>query len=188
MTRDKIFALLGLSSDGECDVPSPDYGVDPEELYVNTARYLLTQNRSLLMIASAGVTGAGRMALLPFWVPHWNCHFPGQNFSSYAPQSKYNASGKTDVSTRSSSENALLAQGCLIDHADEFFCRDDHLGGRGPEEYTRLQYEWLEHAREFVSTSHDQYQSAETGFEVLWHTLIANTDEHGPPVPSSYGS
>jgi hypothetical protein len=68
--RDKIFALLGLASDGEELVPLPNYKQSLESIHKEMARAILLSKKSpkILILRSSDRAPHER---LPSWVPDW---------------------------------------------------------------------------------------------------------------------
>lgn len=70
--RDKVYALLGLSSDGQELIPLPDYKNTLESIYLHICLSLLKLKECLGIITlRCGVEKEGRTRSLPSWVPEW---------------------------------------------------------------------------------------------------------------------
>ena len=66
--QDKIYALLGLATDGSIEQIKPDYEKSVEQLFTETMRFLLRTGDPLYTLHLAG-TGTMRKYELPSWVP-----------------------------------------------------------------------------------------------------------------------
>jgi hypothetical protein len=72
--RDKVFALLGLATDGDRLIRA-DYTISVKELYIHTAVQILQTYENLDLHSSVSIR---RTLDLPSWVPDWRT-FPGSN-------------------------------------------------------------------------------------------------------------
>jgi hypothetical protein len=70
--RDILFGLLGLISDPEFAGQPPNYAEPVEALYTRTARYFITQTKSLSVLQYAGTGYKRTLKDLPSWVPDWS--------------------------------------------------------------------------------------------------------------------
>ncbi|MCJ1306637.1 hypothetical protein MMC25_000280 [Agyrium rufum] len=68
--RDKIYALMGLSSDGNVYAPHIDYSQPYEVVYRNFAKLFVQNGHGIELLYQAGVTSDSEN--LPSWVPDWN--------------------------------------------------------------------------------------------------------------------
>jgi hypothetical protein len=69
--RDKIFALLGMAEDVDETSISTDYTATVQELFIETARQLLTLCKSTLLLTAAGIGYERPLQNLPSWTPDW---------------------------------------------------------------------------------------------------------------------
>lgn len=70
--RDKIYALLGLSSDGDGIVPSPNYYQPWELVYAQAAENIIAGQGKIGAILLAGYKNSKGSVNLPTWVPNWS--------------------------------------------------------------------------------------------------------------------
>lgn len=73
--RDKIYALIGLASDGDLVVPLPSYSQLWEESYKDAAEYIIAGQGKVMALLLAGRNDlrkqSDRKRQLPSWVPNW---------------------------------------------------------------------------------------------------------------------
>ena len=67
--KDHIFALVGISSDGDHPAYRPDYTREVKEVYGEVAWTTINQYSSLHILSAAGLQGG--IANLPSWIPDW---------------------------------------------------------------------------------------------------------------------
>lgn len=68
-TRDKIFALLGLTYNGTAIAPMPNYAQPLSDLRLEMTLSAISMSKSLDVIALLG--NSGRAQVEPTWVPNW---------------------------------------------------------------------------------------------------------------------
>lgn len=84
--RDRIFALIGICSDGTTLVPTPNYSQSPEEVSRDLTRAVLLQNRRLDVIFLASRMRKERK--LSISIPTWTLDWCSENLSADVYQSK----------------------------------------------------------------------------------------------------
>ena len=67
--KDHIFALVGISSDGNHPAYRPDYTREVKEIYTSFAWTSINQYSSLQILSAAGLQGG--ISNLPSWTPDW---------------------------------------------------------------------------------------------------------------------
>ena len=67
--KDHVFALVGISSDGDHPAYRPDYRREVEDVYREVAWTTINQYTSLHMLSAAGLQDG--IANLPSWTPDW---------------------------------------------------------------------------------------------------------------------
>ena len=67
--KDKIYALLGLATD-KVGI-EPDYNKSVEEVYIDTAKKIITSSGNLDLLNASGIFTEGTGHDLPSWVPDW---------------------------------------------------------------------------------------------------------------------
>ena len=89
---DHIFALVGISSDGDHPAYRPDYTREIREVYGSFAWTTITQYSSLHILSAAGLQDG--MPNLPSWIPDWTVS-PQVFFYGLAFPTAFQASGRT---------------------------------------------------------------------------------------------
>jgi Heterokaryon incompatibility protein (HET) len=67
--KDKVFALIGLATDGSVDSPNPDYSKSVELIYKETTKDIITRASSLAILEYAGISKL--QMRLPSWCLDW---------------------------------------------------------------------------------------------------------------------
>jgi len=100
-SRDKIYALQGIASDGSDPRLKIDYSDEilPKDVYLNTAKYLLTQEVPLCILHLAGIGYTRNLNDLPSWVPDWSSS-PKPLAVRIGSNSIYRASGERNAEIR----------------------------------------------------------------------------------------
>jgi hypothetical protein len=195
--RDKIFGILGLTSDGSDLIPSPDYGQELEEILREiTIKRLQQGNGSsapgpmdLICIDNPKVP---RSADVPSWVTDWRSLWRSQEGSLRSSRtlrgmkSEYHACGYSTAAAAFSDDGMILIvsgfvfdtiQG-LSDRAVEKQDESTLALGESPtgnEIPTRL-------------LSIDVYGSKAMLYEAIWRSLVQDrTSEHTVKAPAVFG-
>jgi hypothetical protein len=99
--RDRIFALLNISSNTNDNALAPDYNKPVEAVFVDATRHMLTKNGPLIsLLFSAGIGYDRALGMLPSWVPDWSTEIPSMSFGISTENAVvldyevYNACGK----------------------------------------------------------------------------------------------
>lgn len=111
--RDKIFALLGLTSDGDKLVPLPNYRQPMEDILREMTRKMIISEKSLDFICIKGVEKV-ETSNQPSWVPDW-LNFWTQSktwFDTLYTSKVLNHRGLLSPTT---DEKALVVKGCAFD-------------------------------------------------------------------------
>jgi hypothetical protein len=69
--REKIFGLLGLTTDSKLLALTPSYNASVQEVYTMWTRHLLL-NGAPLVLYIAGTGFSRKLGDLPSWVPDWS--------------------------------------------------------------------------------------------------------------------
>jgi hypothetical protein len=69
--RDKVYALLGVTTNIPTQALLPDYGKSVEQVYTDVAQYFITNGESFFTMKYAGVGHGRAIEGLPSWVPDW---------------------------------------------------------------------------------------------------------------------
>ncbi|KAJ4371627.1 hypothetical protein N0V83_004847 [Neocucurbitaria cava] len=86
--KDKIYGLLGLATD-KVRI-EPDYNKSVEDVYIETAKRIITSSGNLDLLNASGILNEGSEYHLPSWVPDWTVdhHFALDHMLS--PSEPYN--------------------------------------------------------------------------------------------------
>jgi hypothetical protein len=76
LKRDRLFALVGLASDGNESEFEPDYDSDFSAIVMRFAEAFVRQGRGLQLLYRAGTTDAKQDPKLPSWIPDWTSNRP----------------------------------------------------------------------------------------------------------------
>jgi hypothetical protein len=127
--HDRVYALLGLSSDRDNAELCPNYEISVAEAYIKTARHLLTRKKSILILHRAGIENTLYLkdvdpseSELPSWVPYWHSRPALEDALCFGNGwAKYKASGSYSPSVSSPEDNheTLVLSGILVDIIDE---------------------------------------------------------------------
>ncbi|PVH70582.1 HET-domain-containing protein [Cadophora sp. DSE1049] len=180
--RDKIFGLLGLTSDGLGIIT--DYSLDVKAVFTDVAARLINHDQNLDLICQSQWQSFGnpeRRQDLPTWVPDFT--WPGKGKFLFAQRGIFSA-GRADCSVpvQFDSSGNLLLRGYLISSissdkdAFEVLTRDYHGIWRGPAEYETM-IDWWTKAG---FTDKEYSPTTEDSFQAFWRTIAA--DCRGPFV------
>jgi hypothetical protein len=73
LSRDRLFALLGLASDGNDPKFEPDYDSSLEEIVLRFAQVFVRQGRGIDLLYRAGLNRSDKFAS---WIPDWTTERP----------------------------------------------------------------------------------------------------------------
>lgn len=94
-SRDKVFALGNMVSliniTEQTDI-RPDYGLTVHQVYIRTARYILSRQSNFILL-QCGIGYKRSISDLPSWVPDWTTRQPQSNETGGSPGQAYNACG-----------------------------------------------------------------------------------------------
>lgn len=76
LSRDRLFALVGLSSDGNEPDFEPDYNSSFPDIVLKFARAFVRQGRGIQLLYRAGLCGPEEDVRFPSWVPDWTSKRP----------------------------------------------------------------------------------------------------------------
>jgi hypothetical protein len=178
-SRDKIYAVLGLSCDAQRLVAAPDYSLSIEDFYKQFIVLIVKEYNSLEFLSIAGLPVYHRRKnlSLPSWTPDWD-HRKGSTLNSNIHQiweaSLTAASGnKPGRASFSNDFNVLTVQGICVDIIDGM----SHSVWR---ERTRFPGYPLQQAQ----CQTQKYKSALDVVDIASHTPIENP--HSPRRPSIF--
>ncbi|RYP13310.1 hypothetical protein DL765_006933 [Monosporascus sp. GIB2] len=118
--RDKVYALLNLAYDRpSLNPPIPDYNLATEEVYLQTARFVLSTPDQFTMLSFAGIGSPRQFSRLPSWVPDWTSPPKGVPLTTSSDNMLdfvYHASGSLSpiIQTPSSPHSPLLTLAAIF--------------------------------------------------------------------------
>jgi hypothetical protein len=174
-SRDKVFALLGLSSEKDRSAILPDYTKPAVEVYTAVAKHIIQSEESLnvlMYFKPSELTG------LPSWVPDWNM----SGVSSYLtrPTGK-GASGDSKPIVEFLHDSKIKVRGWVLDEVKEI--SPEEYDAENPSisisEFEKLAYKTLQ--------ENPTREEIERLSEVFWRCLVADTTlDCEFPAPDSY--
>ena len=124
--RDKVFALLGLSTEGSKQLLTPDYSLSIRETFIKVAKFFMRDKKLDILCHAQGTRSAH---CLPSWVPDWSFPLPedvlghgkdirlGHN-TDIITRYKAGSSATSNFSVEEDSD-ALIAEGKMFDSVAE---------------------------------------------------------------------
>jgi len=201
--RDKVYAMLGLSSDNSWQVIQPDYEhKTTKEVYIEAAMFILGTSDPLSFLPFAG-TGDGPSTSiegLPSWVPDWSSP-PGasaldQPLHNHYEKTQYYASLFSDPEVSlDSSTNILTLGGAVVDQVVSLAptCHFPPLKGTGPIETYGTPFHpaqisnFIEWHDESVLVAFGATKLRASKEEDFWRTLIGDMTPSSRPAPAQLG-
>ncbi|KAM0286870.1 hypothetical protein ACHAO9_007995 [Fusarium lateritium] len=107
LCRDRIYALLGLASDGDNAAFKPDYESRLEDILQRVACEFVRQGKGMQMLYYAGLSGPR----FPSWIPDWTVQRPSSLSENVGSGKLFLASGLQEPEMEFNSETAQLAVG-----------------------------------------------------------------------------
>jgi hypothetical protein len=182
--RDKIFGVVGLSTNFEAIIPAPDYSQSPAELFTEVTIRFLKLSKSLYFLIEA-CTSDDSSKEYPSWVTDWS-RPPILDFSvSLAKRFRADRGSKCTYKV-SADRKELRVKGVRVDSVDrtQLAAIEAYRYGRVP---IRERIPGWQASCAAASTL-QSYATGETVQEALWRTLSWNveaTDRHSAPMETS---
>ncbi|KAH8682947.1 heterokaryon incompatibility protein-domain-containing protein [Tricladium varicosporioides] len=168
--RDKVYGLLGLTSDTHKGEITPDYNQTCQQIYIEAAKLCIYKYRSLAMLCC--VRNPKGLSGLPSWIPDWNTVSHTRETLGFKPSEKYAAAGTTTPHFRISTDNCTLhVRGKTIDRIKVLGMPIWHSDIPDNKE---VQEEWRTLAR-----SASPYFTGEMYPTILWRLLLADGQTRG---------
>jgi len=195
--RDKIYALLGLVTD-DLDLRAwVDYRKPTEQLYLETARFLLSQEESPLQILNYAGTGYPwnpEFASLPSWVPDLSCPPNTSSLDGGIQPFPYKACGRLQHDAQlllSAPPGQIRLRGSQADEI-AFLAQNNNFslnGATDAEMQTFFQDRalWLKNCLSLIQDHvPDPYHTLQPRAEAFWRTLLGDRTVEGRPAPAEY--
>ncbi|KAF2474923.1 uncharacterized protein BDR25DRAFT_255455 [Lindgomyces ingoldianus] len=96
--RDRLFALIGLASDGNEDSFKPNYDCPLETIVLSYAHGFILQGRAMQLLYSAGLNG--QCSRFPSWIPDWTVNIPTGLHELSDGGRSFSAGGSYDVKVK----------------------------------------------------------------------------------------
>lgn len=117
LSRDRLFALLGLASDGNEAEFEPDYDSPLEEVVLKFARVFVRQGRGMQMLYRAGL--GHRSERFPSWIPDWTVKRASSLHDSSEGGISFAASGPQQCKIKCiPNTDELLVEGYEVDEIE----------------------------------------------------------------------
>lgn len=152
----------------------PHYERDVSKAYIGIARYILEHSSNLLLLAHREGEDFQSIPSLPSWVPDWNVKGTfGLGITGYE---RFSTATGTEayVKPEISEQNILTLRAAKLDTVVQVGETKEEVGRGMPF------VQWLD----ILNHTEQLYHTGESRQEVLWRSLITNTDKDGKiPVP-----
>lgn len=188
--RDKLYALLGLSSDGQDPALRPDYAKPLSQVYKELFKFIVTRDKRLDIICASQPSG---VPTIPCWIPNWFDKWRYSTFGlrpspssagtnawaaeTYSTKTLYNAAGDTEADCYiSDGESACFkVRGVPV-------CPLKRVGTPSYIMH-KVPAEWTEMVAQYKDITGKE---APQGFleDMFWRTLIADPSRIGDRTPS----
>jgi hypothetical protein len=117
LSRDRLFALLGLASDGNEAEFEPDYDSPLEDVVLKFARVFVRQGRGMQMLYRAGLSHQSHR--FPSWIPDWTIKKPSSLHDSSEGGVSFAASGPQQGKIKCIPDtDELLVEGYKVDEIE----------------------------------------------------------------------
>ena len=202
--RDKVFALLGITTDESQKIIKPDYSksVSIQNVYLETARYIFSCNDDPLCVLSyAGIGYQNRMTGLQSWVPDWT-HLPcatplaipgyhGTDVYCASSKKKPCITFKPSLTLGAIIVDEIARLGSTLSRPDDNYLYD-FCNIEIRINYFEEQYNWHKEAHRLAVQSTKKtypFKSDQVLLEAFWRTLIGDSDITlmTRPAPTTYG-
>ena len=191
--RDRIFALLGLATDGEDSRLAPNYQLSVVEVYTRTAIYLLETSRAMWVLYMG--YGNGPSPTRPSWVPNWECR-EALNFRRFFglredAHHAYKAAGTKEFKFRFATGcNRLIITGMKLDTitATTSMCKPIKVPSVDETQIhlSRRISEFIEEARSLAMSLTTSFSDSEEWYAAFWRTLCGNYSGDEYPAPKHW--
>jgi Heterokaryon incompatibility protein (HET) len=196
--RDKVFAILGITRDGQNWRSRPDYHASIEDVYIQSVvrmvrtQQLLKTKMVLDFLHLAGIGWPQRLKFLPSWVPDWSRR-TGRSFlyvtdGEWQFQAAGNSKPKINVDAIS---RKITLEGMLIGTVNvvsaPFPFDTNPSAGLDIRGAHRVALDWLKETMQ-LCRDHQEHVSVGEGWkETYWRTLVANMTVDGNKATPQYG-
>ncbi|KAI4266436.1 MAG: hypothetical protein L6R38_008741 [Xanthoria sp. 2 TBL-2021] len=185
--RDRVYAIMGIAADKQLSTTlGVDYSLSTEQVFEDTARYLIGRKASIEVLYEAG--GPKNLTRLPSWAPDW---IIGPQSSLRGYEDVYNASGRsTSLMEFDESGRRLHVRGFVVDEIQELGTilvwseRPSSMTDDKP--WHRIS-EFLEESTSMIQGLGDHYTpKGGSTAEAFWRTLIGNKTFKDKSTPRAW--
>jgi Heterokaryon incompatibility protein (HET) len=187
--RDKVYAVLGISTTDVQEAIPIDYGKTVDQVYLEAAHYLISIGELFSLITFAGATSPSQVDTIPTWVPNFrrNCHTSGPIKGYYC------ATAQLEPIIRCRDPRTLVVARIRVDTIAtlsdvlDFPIEEDLRHTSAFERISAWYEQVLDLCRERRRNPkvYGAFQSEE---KALWRTLIGNRAMNQHPAPAIYAS
>ncbi|KAH7202459.1 hypothetical protein DER44DRAFT_669606 [Fusarium oxysporum] len=170
LARDRLFALLGLASDGNDAAFEPDYSSPLRDILLRFCRVFIRQGKGMQLLYRAGLTGN----CFPSWIPDWTVERPSSISDYLNGGMPFSASGSQQPKmTCTPDSDELAVEGYAVDTIERV------------SEASNLEKEWRDYFREIeeMVKSLDLGLNSTLATELKWKVPIAGAEHPTVAVP-----
>jgi hypothetical protein len=175
--RDRIFAILGFSSDSAALSIHSNYEKTCRAVYLEVAEVILKQANTLDILYA--ISGPKNLKAVPSWVPDWSVPIP----STFGPRQigKFMASGRNSrcsptFCSDKFGNRLLVLKGYRVDTVEVIMSRQWDPLWDVRSHYDSHIHEFNQSFRRLGQGGKTAYESDEDRHEALWKTPIADCD------------
>jgi hypothetical protein len=198
--RDKVYALLGLTTQKVRDCIRPKYesSATVEAVYTLAAHYALSQpNSSLVMLGHAGLGSPRRFQSLPSWAPDWTTerktYSLNASFDKGLEYQTYQGFPPAEIRFDSDDIPRILSVGGIVVDSISISSKEFDVDADAEQEVDildigRKKYLWHQKAWEIAQNARDPYpKDGQSRDEAFWRTLTGDRDNSKRPLPLEFG-
>ena len=188
--RDKVWALLGMTTNAKWFREHVDYNMRTQDVFTVTTGRQLADESSLDILHAAGIGNPRTLSDLPSWVPDWGSIPRRTILGGIAKNMQYTASGATKPWVRVDQEaKTVMLTGVIVDTIKSILpprpLDPVHKSLERQKETKQMVQAWLVDSLNFARSS-KQYASDTGRDRALWATLTANISYiNGPGTPAA---
>ena len=188
--RDKLYALLGLASDGNAEELTPDYAKPLSQVFKELFRYVVTRDKRLDLICASQPVG---VPTIPCWIPNWHekwrystiglrpqtdqatdSFYAGEQYGEHP---RYHAAGDTEADCYMSDGNGscFRAKGTPVGPLSHIGV-PSYVKYQIPDEWKRM----VENHKEYAGKEFPRGMVE----DLFWRTLVADSSSLADRSPS----
>ncbi|KAH7110725.1 heterokaryon incompatibility protein-domain-containing protein [Dactylonectria macrodidyma] len=175
--RDRVFAVLGFSSDADVLNIRPDYAKTCATIYTEVAEAILAHSGTLDILYA--VSRPRNVKAMPSWVPDWSVPIPSTfgprsigRFTAAGPMSRSRAAFRSDQFHN----RLLILSGYRVDTVEAVVPYQVDPRWEDDSDNEGLMSLFTDSLRGLGSQEQTAYPSEEARYDALWRTPIADCD------------